>query len=63
MSIEFITRADNTDVYAVYSRDGSPVGTVEEVLTGPNRGCYAYSLLKSYTREQIMRAFQNRRTA
>lgn len=60
MSIEFIARADDTNVYGVYDQNGSPAGTVEEVLTGPNQGCYAYTI-SQHTREQIMRAFQNRR--
>lgn len=55
---EKINSTDYANIYGLYTDQGVPVGTMEEVLAGRNAGTYYYSLSGKYTRKQIRTLFK-----
>jgi hypothetical protein len=62
MTVELINQTNNANIYGIYEKDGSPAGTVENILTGPNCGYHAYTISR-HTRAEIMAAYKEYRRA
>ena len=53
MTIELTNRTDYADIYTIYTKDGKPIGTVEQRLAGRDVGTYFYPLTYKYGKREL----------